>query len=169
MNSLGRKCYKAAATHIATAKETKSYTITSLALQMRKEMTEICSVKHNSMLRDSHRSIKNFCWESIYFEFNQKVPTLLSLLKGILPKSNDKFLSFMIALLLKKKCKHMSLVQHVISVLLYGNATSKEVCKRHVKIICLFIYMIVFLTCSGLQLSTTIHGVHVTISYFRYN
>ena len=130
INSLGRRFYKAAATEISTAKETKPYTLTSIALQVRKEMSNLCSITHNSLLRDSHNAIKQFTWQSILSEFTNKLPTLLALLKGILPKSDDKFLAFVIAMILKKRCKHMSLVQRVISVFLYGNATSKEV-KEH--------------------------------------
>ena len=130
------------------------YAIGSLALQVCKEMSDICSLQHNSLLRDSHKAIKEFSWQVILTEFAYKLPTLLALLKGILPKLDDKFLTFIIAMILKKKCKHMSLVQHVISVLLYGNATSKEVVMSINHFICL-----------GVQLSAAIYGLHVIISH----
>ena len=79
------------------------------------------------MLRNTHSAIKHLSCESILSEFTYKFPTSLQLLKGILPKSDDNLITFVIAMVLKKRCKHMSLVQRVISVLLYGNATSKEV------------------------------------------
>ena len=158
INSLGRRCYKAAATQLSTHKQTKMYAIGSLALQVRKEMSDICSLQHNSLLRDSHKAIKEFSWQAIQTEFAYKLPTLLALLKGILPKSDDKFLTFVIAMILKKKCKHMSLVQHVISVLLYGNATSKEVDN-------MFMMCINHFICLGVQLSAAIYGLHVIISH----
>ena len=127
INSLGRRCYKTVATEVSAHKEASSYALTSLALQVRKEMSNISALNHNSLLRNPHSAIKHFSWKSILFEFTIKLPTLLRLLKGILLKSDDKFIVFIIAMMLKKKCKHMSLVQRVISVLLYGNATSKEV------------------------------------------
>jgi len=48
----------------------------------------------------------------IHDELTQVMPTLL---QKLLPKANVKLLSFFISILLKKRCKHMSLVQRVIS------------------------------------------------------
>lgn len=79
------------------------------------------------MLRDSHEAVKRFSWKTIWLELEAKVPTLFRLLQAILPKADKKFLSFLISLILKKRCKHMSLVQRVVSVLLYGNAAKKQV------------------------------------------
>ena len=90
-------------------------------------MTEICSNEHNSLLRRTHTEIKNFKWEAVSNEFHQMLPTLFLLMKQLLPKSDEKFLSFIIALIIKKRCKHMSLVQRIVSVMFYGNATNKQV------------------------------------------
>ena len=49
----------------------------------------------------------------------------------------------------------MSLVQRVISVLLYGNATSKEVDNMFIN----------HFICLGVQLSAAIYGLHVIISH----
>ena len=47
-----------------------------------------------SLLRDSNNCIKKFNWQAILSEFPLKLPTLLLLLKKILPKSDDKFFIF---------------------------------------------------------------------------
>ena len=128
IKSLGRRNYKAAATSIALGNKTKFYIVNSIACQIRREMVNICSLNQPSLLRGSNNCIKKFNWQAILSEFSLKLPTLLLLLKKILPKSDDKFLSFVISLIMKKRCKHMSLLQRVLSILLYGNGTSKQVC-----------------------------------------
>ena len=82
------------------------------------------------MLRGQDEQLKSFSWESLLVEFEQKVPTLILMLWYFLPKADGKLLSFIVAIILKRRCKHMymSLVHRVISVVLYGNATQKEVC-----------------------------------------
>lgn len=60
-------------------------------------------------------------------EFEQNVPTLVQLLHCLLPKADKKLVSFISAVILKQRCKHMSLMQRVFSVMLYGNASHKEV------------------------------------------
>ena len=90
-------------------------------------MNEICSTNHYSILRDSYEAVKRFSWESIWLEYQAKVPTHFALLTGLLPKAEKRFIAFVVSLLLKRRCKHMSLVQRVISLVLYGNAAKKQV------------------------------------------
>jgi len=125
--SLSRRHYRAAAKGFITTEHLSDHVVESLTQQVRHEMTTICSEQHNSILRDSHEGVKRFSWESIWLEFQANVPTLYKLLKGFVPKADDRFISFVISLLLKKCCKHMSLVQRVISTLLYGHSAKKQV------------------------------------------
>ena len=127
VNSLGRRSYKAAARAITSADQTKSHIVVSVAQQIRQEMSGICSSQNPSLLRSSYAGVKNFSWKAISSEFSTRVPTLMFLLKSILPKSDDRFILFAVALILKKRCKHLFLVQKVISILLYGYATNKQV------------------------------------------
>lgn len=83
------------------------------------------------MLKRSDEAIKDFNWQELIAEFEQRVPTLFKLLKKILPKSDEQFLAFFISILLKKRSKFMSLVQRVVSVMLYGNATHKQVSNNY--------------------------------------
>ena len=59
-------------------------------------------------------------------EYQAKVSTLFALLTGLLHKADKKFIAFVVSVLLKRSCKHMSLVQHVISPVLYGNTAKKQ-------------------------------------------
>lgn len=107
--------------------EAKPHMIAQVAKFIRAEMKNICSFAHNSILRGQHDQIKSFNWDSILAELEQNMPTFILLLRHLMPKADGKFLSFIVAMILKRRCKHMSLVQRVISVMLYGNAAQKEV------------------------------------------
>jgi len=127
--SLTTGCYRSAATNIVAFSKTHNYVLSALAKQMRTEMKTICSLSHNSILRSNHEAVKHFSWEIIWKELVQQVPTLVSFLEKLLPKSEYKFFAYLISVILKHRCKHMSLFQRVMSVLLYANGTSKQVSK----------------------------------------
>ena len=120
--SLSRKNFRAASSGFVNLQGAKPHIIAQVAKFIRAEMKNICSIAHNSILRGHHDQM-----DSILTEFEQNIPTLLLLLRHLMPKANGKFISFIVAVILKKRCKQMSLVQRVISVMLYGNATQKEV------------------------------------------
>ena len=93
------------------------------------EMKAISSINHNSFLRNSVESVKQFEWEAVTEELYANVPTLMSMLSNLIPKLADhKPLQCMIASqLLKSRHPHMCLVQRVVSVMLYGNSVAKQV------------------------------------------
>jgi len=124
---LSRCNYRAAAKGLITTEHISDHVVESLTQRVHHEMMVICSEQHNSILCDSHKGVKRFSWESIWLEFQANVPTLYKLLSGFVPKADGRFISFVISLLLKKRCKHMSLVQWVISTLLYGHSAKKQV------------------------------------------
>ena len=155
--SYTKRHYKAAAKRIVNSKATLQHVVTSLSQQIRKEMNEICSADHNSVLRDSYEAVKRFSWESIWLEYQAKVPTLLALLTGLLPKAEKKFITFVVSLLLKRRCKHMSLVQRVISLVLYGNAAKKQVSIMDAIALCVLHQVIA----PDIQLFAAIYGLHV--------
>ena len=127
MGSIARRSFKSAAVRITNMPETKSYIVTEVARSIKREMKSICSFAHNSMLRDQKQDLRLFSWEKLFVEFKQNVPTLVHFLSCLLPKADEKLVSFICGVILKKRCKHMSLMQRVISVMLYGNASHKEV------------------------------------------
>ena len=127
IRSLSRRSYKAATSSFSELPQAKNYLLKGFVHIVDKEIKTICSRKHNSILRESHENIKRFSWERIWSELDEKVPTLLKFIQCLLPKSERKFMSFLICAILKKRCMQMSLVQRAISFLLYANGTNKEV------------------------------------------
>jgi len=125
--SLALRHYRSAATSVFFFTKTHDYVVSSMARKIRLEMKAICSVKSPSLLRSDNEDIQNFNWSLIWEEFTQRVPTLVKLLQKILPRSSKMYLSCLICQILKERCKHMSLLQRVISVLLYGHGTSQQV------------------------------------------
>ena len=61
-------------------------------------------------------------------EFQTKLPTLVKLFKRFFPHCSHKVLCFIISQLVKQQSPQMALAQRVISVLMYGNGASKQVC-----------------------------------------
>jgi len=108
-------------------RQSRVYFVASVARIIQTEMKVMCSLKHGSTLRSDNKQLKSFSWNALFEEFKKIMPTLTSLLQKLVPKASMKLLVFIAAVLLKKRCKHMSLVQRVFSMMLYGNATKKEV------------------------------------------
>lgn len=128
MMSLGRRNYTAAASGFTNSQCLSDHILKSVALQVRHKMTQICSEKHNSVLRNpTAKNIEEFNWKKVCAELQATVPTLFKLLSSILPKAEERFLVLVICMLLKKRCKFMSLVQTVMSTLLYGQSAKKQV------------------------------------------
>jgi len=124
--SLSRCNYRAAAKGHITTEHISDHVVKPLTQRVHHEMTVICSEQHDSILRDSHKGVKRFSWENIWLEFQANVSTLYKVLSGFVPKADGRFISFVISLLLKKCCKHMSLMQWVISTLLYGHSAKNK-------------------------------------------
>ena len=130
VSALSRRNYKSAAVRLTEFSMTKGHIFQSITKNMKEEMKKICSLNHNSILRGKNSLIEDFTWQAVWLELSNNVPLLVNFFKSLLPKSNRKFISFLICAILKEKCKHMSLLQRVFSVLLYSNATNKQVSRQ---------------------------------------
>ena len=65
------------------------YRISQLLLEKnRKELSHICSVRHNSLVRDGYDKMKKFSWDMLYSEYVENIPTLVSLISAISPTSS---------------------------------------------------------------------------------
>ena len=66
----------------------------------------------------------------MYFCTLGTMPTLMRLLAALVTdaEKSKPFLCTVACMLLKQKSQRMSLVQRIISLLLYGNGTRKKVC-----------------------------------------
>jgi len=125
--SVVRRSYRSAAKKALAIDKMQLHPIAAVAQQVRSEMKKICSLGHNSIFRSSNVTLKQFSWVRIWEEFQSNIPILLKFMKCVLPKADFKLVTMLIAMILKSRCKHMSLVQRTFSVVLYGNATNKEV------------------------------------------
>lgn len=103
--------------------------ITKLAAKIRAEMKVLSSKDHDSILRDTIEAVKHFHWDTVMLELLRRVPTLMSLLKQLVRRSHEKkpLLCFVASQLLKAHNQHMGLVQRAVSIMLFGNGTSKQV------------------------------------------
>ena len=57
-----------------------------VARTTRREMEDLASADHDSILRDTTEAVKHFSWETIALELKKKVPTLMSLLHSLVRK-----------------------------------------------------------------------------------
>ena len=83
------KSYSSLSSSIATSDRTQNETIVSLTKIIRKEMKDICSLDQSSILMDDMEALRHFSWESIWLELKRNVPTIVKVLAGILPDSNE--------------------------------------------------------------------------------
>lgn len=64
--------------------------INGVVLNIKKEIKQVCSVKHSSILADNHEAVKRFSWETIWCELNEQMPVLVHLLSDLVDNPNDK-------------------------------------------------------------------------------
>ena len=116
-----RHNYTALTSSLVTSR-TSDKVIFEVVKMIRKEMKEICSLKHNSLLRTSDDSIDQFSFNEVQTELMQKVSTLMTIMSAILKKKSiKKPLLYLISVMhLKKRFSKMS----------------------HIKGYCLFYYMV---------------------------
>lgn len=108
---------------------------------LRKEIKNMCSEKVNSLLLDkSPGAISEFSWEKLKNELSSNAPTLFCILQGCtktkVPRSNrDATIGICAAILLRFHYPKISLVQRIISIVLYAGHSAKQVIKNVLKII----------------------------------
>ena len=118
-----------AATAISAKPATTNAVILGMSKRILKEIKQLCSLDRCSLLRDDVEAVKNFSWETVWGEMIQDLPTLVCLLQGLIkrPADHKPLISLIISMILKQRSSKVSLVQRAVSVLLYGNGTSKIV------------------------------------------
>ena len=110
---------------ITNSARTEDLVLNGVVANIKKEIKQVCSEKHGSILADNHQAVKQFTWETIWCEVNQQMPSLVKLLSGLVDSRDKKpMLCLMISMILKSHCKNISLA---ISVFLYGNGVTKQV------------------------------------------
>lgn len=104
------------------------HTVAALTKRVNEEMNQVCSSKSNTILRQRCDGT-NFSWEKIWTKLKQQLPTLHSFLVSLTRNavSHKSLVCMIVSMMLKHRCKDIVLVQGVISALLYGNSTHKQV------------------------------------------
>jgi len=83
----------------------------------------------DSVFRDTNPVLHSFSWNVVWEELESKAPTLLHFYKHMFCGASKPLICFAISLTLKWRSDGMGLVQQVISCLMYGNGSSKQVCR----------------------------------------
>ena len=109
-----------------------NHTVTAVCKQAHDEMNHLSSTSTDSVMARDNSIISAFSWDVLWLEFQQHVPTLVSIFVGLTSKSgnmlkNRPLICLLIATDLKRNHQRMSLVQRIISIFLYGNAVHKQV------------------------------------------
>ena len=112
---------------------TKKELYWKLVQLLRREIKNMCSEKVNSLLLDkSSGALSEFSWEKLKNELSSNAPTLFCILQGCtmtkVPRSNrDATIGICAAILLRFHYPKMSLVQRIISIVLYTGHSAKQV------------------------------------------
>ena len=114
-------------------KTTRVYLFKRIGIIIRNELKVMCSDSTDSIL--SHQSVselKDFTWSKLLSELEHYAPTFLMILRECTctrqPRFNrDGVIGMCAALVLKLRFSKMSLVQKLMSLVLYGGHSGKQV------------------------------------------
>ena len=130
---LVRKNYRSLASTMMSSAEIAKPILMEVSRKIKVEMKHMSSDDHDSILRDAYmvEALKHFDWERVMLELEKKLPILLTLLKQIVPRPTEQrpLLCLVASQLLKSRHQQLGLVQQTISIMLYGNGSSKQVRK----------------------------------------
>ena len=129
IKKLTRGSYKSMAAMMLSAPGSSKSFIIEMGRNIIREMHILSSDEYDSFRRSPIEALNNFSWDKVMTEFSKALPTLITLLQFLIPNAADKkpFVCFVASLLLKCRHQRMSLIQRAISVLLYGNGSTKQV------------------------------------------
>ena len=111
----------------------RQYTIQHFHSLINKELKYLCSDRVNFILQSN--SIDSFTWKKLIDELKHYSPTLFGFLHACVKtkassrqKNSDTVLGICAAILLKHRYFKMSLVQKILSIVLYAGHAGKQVC-----------------------------------------
>ena len=109
VKSCAMKRFKSAATGVVNL--SNRHSLNAVTGKVKSEISNICSTNQPSILRSKHDDLNNFSWNALWLEFVARMPWLIGFMRQILPQASNIFINFVVCMLLKKNCKHMSLMQ----------------------------------------------------------
>lgn len=112
---------------------TRKAIIKKICGMLRQEVSAICSDNYSTVMRDKNsEALIEFDFAKIIEEMELKTPTLLYLLQNCLkantPRGNEKaVLAIIASMIFKHRRSSCSLLQRIISLILYAGHTAKQV------------------------------------------
>ena len=145
--SVGRSRPIGIARQVMSHKRVRVAVIKETGLRIRRELRSLCSKKAPSILRrkPTSESLNTFSWKDISKELNERSPLLLQILKECLTRKrrktkkkqtkridDDTIASLCAGIILRHRNSRMTLMQRIMSLLLYSEHTTKLVCFKMV-------------------------------------
>ena len=132
VKALARRSNMALSNECLADMKTREYTLSSIGRMIRTELKKVSSIQ-SVLCSQSNDDLKNFKWDDIYNELKHKAPVFLGVLLSATKtrcarKNQVAVICMCAAILLKYRFKRLSLVQKIVSLVLYGGHCSKKVC-----------------------------------------
>lgn len=112
---------------------TKKHLMKRIGMLVRRELVLMCSKNTNSILSSQSMSdLKEFTWDKLLAELSINAPILLSILQScthtsITRPNQNAVIGMCCAILLKFRFSKMSMVQKIMSLILYAGNSGKQV------------------------------------------
>ena len=131
-NALGRKSQKSFAKHALKNENVRRYVVIGLRKFLMNEMRALCSDPY--LLNKDKESLSNFSWDGFHEVLRVKAPTILAFLEACVSRSSaldsNVVIGVCAAILAKARRPTASLLQHIISIILYSGHSGKKVCLK---------------------------------------
>ncbi len=76
-----RRSFQFLASAVVASDITSDKVLREIARTIKQEMKTLASIEHDTILRDNIEVVKHFSWDTVFMELNEKVPTLIRLLR----------------------------------------------------------------------------------------
>ena len=128
-NALGRKAHQSFAKYAVNNQTVRKYIVSGLQKFLKMEVKALCCDSY--LLSKTKESLLTFSWCELYKIIQAKAPTILAFLEACVSETSslDKttIVGVCAAILAKARRPSASLVQQIISVILYSGHTNKKV------------------------------------------
>ena len=112
---------------------TRKHVLKAIGSEIRKEMKMMCCDATASVLQsDKKEDLSTFTWSALMGELSKYAPTFMYILKTctktkVTRVNQQAIIGFCAAILLKHHLNRMSLVQKIVSIILFNGCMSKSV------------------------------------------
>ena len=135
---MARGSKKAVAMECLKDPVTRAYLLKGIGVLVRNELKAMCMDSTSSILRStSSQDLKGFTWDTLIHEATETAPVLLEILHQSTqtrqPRSNrPAVIGMCLSIILKYRFSKMSLVQKIMTLILYAGHCGKQVCLDNV-------------------------------------